>query len=155
MSNRKEYYRKYYLERVKPNRKPRLELRIPHNKGKSKFRPYETVYRRFLIVAKDSDKEVNLSFEEFLHFVEEKNCHYCGLEVVWRAFTTQHKSNPYNLDRKDNSKGYSKVNCVVCCRSCNYGKGDRFTYEEWCVMTDALRRFRHGNNSYTYTYAAS
>ena len=35
----------------------------------------------------------------------------------------------YNLDRKDNSIGYSKNNCVVCCSTCNYIKGDKFTYE--------------------------
>jgi hypothetical protein len=125
-----------------------------HNKGKSKYRPYETVYRRFLTVAHGSGKDVNLSFEEFLQFVQDKNCHYCGDEVVWNAFTLNRKSNPYNLDRKDNSLGYSKENCVVCCRSCNYGKGDRFTYEEWVIMTDALRRFRHGNNIYTYAAVA-
>jgi hypothetical protein len=25
----------------------------------------------------------------------------------------------YNLDRVDNTKGYSKNNCTVCCKVCN------------------------------------
>lgn len=152
MRSRYQYNRDYYLRVLKPKRKL-LAQRVPHNKGKSKFRPYEAVYRRFLVVAKGSEKSVNLSFEEFLQFVQEKQCHYCGNAVVWNAFTASRKSSPYNLDRKDNALGYSKENCAVCCRACNYGKGDRFTYEEWCVMTEALRRFRYGNNTCTYAAA--
>lgn len=153
MHKRYQYNRDYYLRVLKPKR-VLLAQRVPHNKGKSKYRPYETVYRRFLIVAKQSRKEVSLTFEEFLQFVEDKTCHYCDAVLVWNAFTVSRKSNPYNLDRKDNTKGYSKENCVACCRACNYGKGDRFTYEEWCVMTKALKEFRNGNNLYTYAAIA-
>ena len=41
---------------------------------------------------------------ESLGLTEEEKCHYCGAEL-----------RGYNLDRKDNTKGYSKENCVVCC----------------------------------------
>lgn len=39
-------------------------------------------------------------------------CFYCG------------KPAPNGIDRRDNSKGYIKGNCVACCKHCNYAKGD-------------------------------
>jgi hypothetical protein len=30
-------------------------------------------------------------------------------------------------------------NTVACCKRCNYGKGDRFTFDEWYGMTRYLR----------------
>ena len=105
--------------------------------GKSaRLRPYEAVYR----VLKDRNKlryPVDLTYEEFLLFVNEKFCHYCGMELVWYKHISGTVA--YNLDRKDNTKGYSKENCVACCARCNCGKGDRFTYDEWYEMTRCLR----------------
>ncbi len=55
--------------------------------------------------------------EEFLteHEFEElvqKDCFYCG------------KIGPNGIDRVNNKLGYSKNNCVPCCKHCNYVKGD-------------------------------
>lgn len=104
-----------------------------------RLRPYEAVYNLLL---RSTHHEVHLSFEEFLTFAKDNKCHYCGDEVSWVKFTSTGVCPPYNLDRKDNAQGYTKENCVVCCKSCNYGKGDTFTYQEWVVMAEALRRFR-------------
>ena len=41
------------------------------------------------------------------------------------------RSTAYNLDRKDSIKGYTKENCVVCCKRCNRAKSNLFSYEEW------------------------
>ncbi len=52
-----------------------------------------------------------ISKEEF-NAIAEKACHYCG------------KKGPNGIDRTDNLKGYTKTNCVACCKHCNYVKGD-------------------------------
>ena len=51
-------------------------------------------------------------------------CFYCGRE----PYRTLKKPNCYGhyvcngIDRKDNSKGYTKSNCVSCCLECNFMK---------------------------------
>jgi hypothetical protein len=81
---------------------------------------------------------VLLSFEEFLEFTKIKNCHYCDNSIVW----DEHNGWRINLDRKNNTLPYTKENCVVCCKLCNYSKSDKYTYEEWKAMTDALKLYR-------------
>jgi hypothetical protein len=109
-----------------------------HIKATSK-RPYESLYGRVL----SSKKNVELTYEQFLIFTEILECHYCDGPVVWSRHKRKGTTFACNLDRKDNSLGYSKENCVVCCPQCNRGKNACFTYEEWVVMTAALRKFRN------------
>jgi len=64
-----------------------------------------------------------MSYEEFLTFVSVTICTYCGEDVVrWKKFSAF--SCPMNLDRVDNSRGYEKDNCAVCCGTCNGMKSD-------------------------------
>lgn len=49
--------------------------------------------------------------DEFENIASE-SCHYCG------------KEGPNGIDRVDNTVGYTKKNCVACCKHCNYVKGD-------------------------------
>ena len=72
---------------------------------------------------------------ESLGLTEEKKCHYCGAEL-----------RGYNLDRKDNTKGYSKENCVVCCGTCNKARGNWFTYEEFLLLSHGLRLVQYLRN---------
>lgn len=96
---------------------------------------YKRIYN--LLVCNNKNRvECNLTFEEFLEFVPIKECHYCCKSVQWKPHGIQYS---YNLDRKDNNKGYLKENCVVCCKRCNYSKGDRYTYEEWYEMNKCFR----------------
>lgn len=92
-------------------------------------------------------KSFNLSFEEFLEFTKQKNCHYCNSEIHWVKHTGsgQHK---YNLDRKDSSLGYSKENCVVCCKRCNYMKGSEFSHDEFIQVVELIDRLRGGKFKY-------
>jgi len=84
-----------------------------------------------------------LTYEEFLDFTRIKECHYCGVEVIWSERKNSEQTQlRYNLDRKNNEICYTKDNCVVCCGNCNFGKSNRFTYEEWVVMSIALKEFR-------------
>lgn len=65
--------------------------------------------------------EVMISFEEFSLIVK-CECHYCG------------KDGPNGIDRQDNQRGYTKDNCVSCCKHCNYVKGD-LSLEDFKIWT--------------------
>ncbi len=56
-----------------------------------------------------------------------QNCHYCGVPPL--QFFKGDWAKAYNglyyyngIDRKDNSAGYKKENCVACCTICNRAK---------------------------------
>jgi hypothetical protein len=90
-------------------------------------RPFESLYRSFCSAAKRKFHSVGLSFEEFLAFTKIKSCYYCNKTIHWEEYSsTNNQLNPmrYYLDRKENDKGYSKENCVVCCTECNFLKRD-------------------------------
>jgi hypothetical protein len=105
--------------------------------------PYRNLYNVLLDSAKRRSIKADLTYEEFVEFTSTLECHYCKAEIVWSDRRVKGKTFSRNLDRKDNSLEYSKGNCVVCCPSCNKGKMDQFTYEEWVVMSAALREFRN------------
>ncbi len=111
--------------------------------------PYYWIYRILLKVVSESryhDFKIDLmSFDDFLTFTEIDKCHYCNEKINWDKFTTykdkfvgntrsRNMNRKYNLDRKDNMKGYIKENCVVCCSLCNYIKGRFLTYNEMCLL---------------------
>lgn len=106
-------------------------------------RPFEWLFTSVLSNARFRNLECTLCYEDFLVLVQQKVCHYCGIELIWPPHWSKGKiSLSTNLDRKDNALGYTKDNCVVCCPRCNFGKGDRFTYEEWTAVGRALLEFR-------------
>jgi 5-methylcytosine-specific restriction endonuclease McrA len=113
-----------------------------------RLRPYEALYRLAKrIILQHTRWTLELSYEEFLGFTKTVCCTYCGAAVVWPRYGKANLRVGYNLDRKDNTKGYTKQNCVVCCKSCNLTKGDRFTYKEFMLLSPALKRIqgRRGN----------
>lgn len=101
-------------------------------------RPYESTYNALVGISKTRNISINLTYAEFLLLTEQEVCFYCEGPVVWG------QTQAYNLDRKDNTKGYSKDNVVVCCKPCNFGKGARYTCDEWLCMMKALVNFRKG-----------
>jgi len=103
----------------------------------SHLRPYESLYNRLKTMTRH---EVNLTYEEFEEFTKERLCHYCGKELVWQVRYAGRGG--WQLDRKDSSMGYSKDNCVPCCKRCNFGKGRGFTYEEWKQIGDLIRSWK-------------
>lgn len=112
--------------------------------NKKRKQPFEGLYNFFVSVSKRRGYSVQVSFEQFLEFTKIDRCHYCGTCLEWlphREVGTKGGWR-YNLDRKDNSKGYSVDNCVTCCRRCNMGKGRWYSHEEWVKMTAV---FRHDN----------
>jgi hypothetical protein len=108
------------------------------------LRPYEALYKRFLRVVRTgkAQHKVNLSFRQFLGYTKIKSCHYCWAHIPWSKYSGEGNKGAYFLDRKDNTKGYSFKNCVVCCVRCNRGKGYSFTYREWRLMTAVFRKGR-------------
>jgi len=97
--------------------------------------PLEWLYKRLINKCIYKNKQVYLTFDDFLEFTKTNTCHYCGCNVEWRERKPGvYQSVRYNLDRKNNEIGYTKENCVVCCLDCNYTKADRFSYEEMLII---------------------
>lgn len=105
----------------------------------ARLRPYEALYRRMV---RDNTRfrsmEVRLTYEEFLEFTTIDQCFYCHTLIHWKEYCSG--GHGYNLDRKDNDNVYTKDNLVVCCKRCNLGKRDTFTFEEWHGMTAYFRK---------------
>ena len=75
-----------------------------------------------------TDREFNLSLEEFTEIVKQK-CYYCGSDPVFpERFKNKFKQREVEyfngIDRVDSSVGYVLGNCVPCCSICNRMKSD-------------------------------
>ena len=74
--------------------------------------------------AKRGDLLWELTKERFKEFIT-SDCVYCGSEPIVGIYTrTFHNGAiPMNgIDRLDSEKGYTEINCVSCCRICNFMK---------------------------------
>lgn len=116
----------------------------------SRTRPYQHIYGYLTAVARHRQLDVSLTYEDLLDFVNIDECTYCGSKIEWEMWSSAGNSysKAYNLDRKDNTKGYSKDNCVVCCTACNFIRRDELTHEEMLVLSPGLKeimRARHLN----------
>jgi hypothetical protein len=110
-----------------------------------KLQPYEYLYRILLssIRSKRSHVPMELTLEEFLSFTKQKRCHYCNTPLRWSEKNIRGaKLTGYNLDRKDNSLGYTFSNCVVCCKRCNMAKLNHFSYDEWKQIGMLIRSWK-------------
>ena len=88
---------------------------------------------------------VELTFEEFLEIIKERNCHYCGEDLNYEEYSRvwgKTNSRAHQLDRKNNDLGYTKDNVVTCCWECNRLKSDRFTYEEFIQFSPILKKIQ-------------
>jgi hypothetical protein len=107
-----------------------------------KLRPFEALYHSL----RQTNREVELTYEDFLEFTEVSVCHYCEAGIGWVPFSPSRRSKgACNLDRKDNEIGYLKSNCVVCCWRCNLVKGNVLTYEQMMRLSPILREFTKEN----------
>lgn len=113
-----------------------------------RLRPYEALHRILKRQAAQRDYEVTLTYEEFLEFTREASCHYCFAPITWEPYNViKNKGCRHNIDRKNNSLGYTKENCVVCCGRCNWSKGCVFSYEEWKQLAAVIRTWKNkGDN---------
>lgn len=89
--------------------------------------PFFYIFTRLNYTASKRNIPVSLSFEDFISFTKDTTCHYCGGKITWHPY---HHPGGCNLDRKDPLLGYTKENCVVCCKVCNSVKNVYFSCEE-------------------------
>lgn len=75
--------------------------------------------------------EVVLSRSEFDSIISSP-CYYCGSSI------------DVGIDRLNSDENYSGPNCVPCCSSCNYLKGDLLSPAETLAAIRALKEFRSG-----------
>jgi hypothetical protein len=67
-------------------------------------------------------------FEDLLVRIATNRCFYCG------------STDNLGLDRIDNNKGHTKDNTVVCCYRCNMTRSNNYTYEEFKIIGEAIRK---------------
>ena len=91
-------------------------------------------FRRQRATAKSRGIPMDLSFDEFMEITKDNECHWCGGPLP--------KTRP-GLDRIDNSEGYTLINCLPCCRICNWMKGEK-TPDEFLLHIKRIyeRNFR-------------
>jgi len=111
-----------------------------HPNWHRKLRPFEAAFNALLRSCKTRGIACTLTYEAFFEFTGTERCYYCGDAVQWTKFNAQTGNQRYNLDRKDNDLPYSKVNCVVCCMTCNWMKG---TMEGALFVTQAAKIARN------------
>lgn len=94
--------------------------------------------------AKHDNIVFDMDRDEFVSWwaEQELNCHYCGRSLD--VSNGQKKLNGYSIDRKDNGKGYTLDNIVLCCNRCNMAKGSWFTEEQ--MLEIAHKYFNMGGD---------
>jgi hypothetical protein len=99
------------------------------------------IYRGYLKQAAKKKREFSLSIDDFYN-LSQQNCHYCGQTpsngANWRQCGDIFVYN--GIDRVDNSKGYTKDNCVPCCKQCNRAKGTLNISEFACWIETIVER---------------
>jgi len=111
---------------------------------KLRKRPFEWVFNSMKRTANITNRECNITYEEYVEFTKIKYCHYCYKEIPWKKYFTRGYKTAYYLDRKNNNMGYIKDNCVVCCSECNFLKSNKFSYEEMIKLGVVLKEIREG-----------
>lgn len=101
---------------------------------------YQTIYNHLVSGAKRKNIPISLTFEEFVLFTKINECIYCKNYVTWTKHKKRNSNIRYNLDRKDNSKGYTLDNCVVCCKECNYIKSDKISFNEMLLISNIINK---------------
>lgn len=107
-----------------------------------RIRPYESVYNKLVrsFASRSQTRNSDLTYEQFIHIISDARCHYCHKSLQFtRNMSHGKKYSGYQLDRKDNSSGYTQANLVTCCKHCNMARGNHYDYETWHAMTAVLR----------------
>ena len=106
--------------------------------------PLKTVWNGFLSSVNRTnerfkrDVPIDMTFDDFVFLSQIRVCAYCRDEVSWNEY----RPGPYNMDRKDNTKGYSLDNILICCFKCNNRKGSHWDSDEFMLISDIISAWR-------------
>ncbi len=119
-----------------------------------KKRPYEYIlselYQRYKT---KRGLEVTITYDDLIEIINNPECHYCGEILLYNKHTRnelkEHNTRAYQLDRKDNNKGYTKDNVVPCCWTCNRLKSNVFSFEEFMMLAPTIKdiKIKRKNNA--------
>lgn len=92
--------------------------------------------------AKRRNITLELTLEEFLFIIKNGKCQYCEGDIGEIGS---------RIDRIDSKLGYTKDNCVPCCKECNWMKSNIWSYSEFLEIGKIVkllkdRRTGSGNN---------
>jgi hypothetical protein len=106
-------------------------------------------FQSVLNIAKYSANKRGLEFSISLDFYKSlagMDCHYCHCQLRWNNRTNSGRlggsNTGHNLDRKDNSLGYTEDNVVPCCAICNRVKMDDIGYDDMILIGRARKAYR-------------
>ncbi len=117
---------------------------------KGAVNPNITIMRTFIRVYKLEAKKRHFVFELSDKEAKElalSDCVYCGIppsrliKLHARTKTPQGTLRVSGIDRRNNSLGYTKENCVSCCTVCNQAK-HTMSEAAWFAYLDRLITFR-------------
>jgi hypothetical protein len=94
-------------------------------------------YRR---LAAKRNLEFDLTSEQ-LNKLFVGNCHYCGIEPSMINRNDGGEFTFNGIDRKTPELGYTKSNCVSCCKPCNWAKG-LTSYKDFTTYLDRIASYR-------------
>jgi hypothetical protein len=118
---------------------------FPFEDKKNILTGHKGLYRSYVYHAKERSLDFKLTVEELIN-ISSDNCTYCNkkpsqLYQILDAKTKKVRSGIpfyYNgIDRVDNTIGYTKENCVACCKQCNRCKG-KMTLVEFKTWIKAI-----------------
>ena len=107
-------------------------------------RPFGQAYDAIKRTARHKKLSCSLTYDQFMFLAQICTCHYCGEANITRIPFGDKGATTYNLDRKNNSKGYDFDNLVVCCTACNMMKRNWPSYEEFKALRLFLKHWRNG-----------
>lgn len=130
----KEYHKKY---KEKPENRAKLKASSrawkKTTKGKlSQARSNSTLNGRYRYIkyhAKKKGLPFDITKEDYAELISQ-GCFYCSGKL---------SQSGYGLDRQTNSLGYTKKNCVPCCKTCNVAKNEMDVqgFKEWLLRVQA------------------
>lgn len=83
---------------------------------------FNSVISQYKLAARNRSLEWNLTNESAIEIMK-MSCFYCGAAPSNKR-TMVYVEIAYNgIDRLNNKVGYDELNCVPCCKMCNYMKG--------------------------------
>jgi hypothetical protein len=109
----------------------RPQSRLPNDLGMKR-----AVFKNYQRAAARRGHAFDLSEDDFVKMIDQP-CFYCGQKPSsifnYSKYTKKSKDRKLfysGVDRVDNSKGYSRYNCVPCCAICNQSKA-QLSINDW------------------------